>query len=75
MHKILNATAFFSAGEGGAETGSLIVSTNMHAYIRVHFSNYGAFVRRQRGTGGLNKWASLNKLPCIIAHACVPVIP
>lgn len=24
---------------------------------------------------GPSKWASLNKLPCIILHACAPVIP
>lgn len=73
MHKISNATAFFSAGEG--QTGSLIVSTNMPLVHVYTFLITAHLYVDKRGTGGLNKWASLNKLPCIIAHACVPVIP
>lgn len=82
MHKILNVTAFFhaerwgsarkgSAGRGGEECGSV----NEHAAYTYTFLITAHLYVDKRGLAALNKWASLNKLPCIMAYACGPVIP
>lgn len=80
MHKILNVTAFFHAmtgehrGERDGKRGCR-GSVNEHAAYTYTFLITAHLYVDKRGLAALNKWASLNKLPCIMACACGPVIP
>lgn len=73
MHKILNATARSLLRGESADGKSDSVNEHARLYTYTFLITAHLYVDK-RGTGGLNKWASLNKLPCIITYACVPVI-
>lgn len=79
MHKILNVTAFFHAAtrerEQRGRNGGSRASVNEHAAYTYTFLITAHLYVDKRGLAALNKWASLNKLPCIMAYACGPVIP
>jgi len=81
MHKILNVTAFFHAAmeknsAGRTRRGAGVASSvNEHAAYTYTFLITAHLYVDKRGLAALNKWASLNKLPCIMAYACEPVIP
>lgn len=74
MHKILNVTAFFHAERRGERDGTA-GSVNEHAVYTYTFLITAHLYVDKRGLAALNKWASLDKLPCIMAYACGPVIP
>lgn len=80
MHKILNVTAFFHVemGKHGEETRRGAEgrgSVNEHAVYTYTFLITAHLYVDKRGLAALNKWASLDKLPCMMACACGPVIP
>lgn len=84
MHKILNVTAFLYAGDrrgvarhGGGKCASRD-SVNEHAVLHAHFSNYGAFVRRQKGglrleQVGVVEQVAVHNNACVHAGNFVPV--